>query len=72
MRTRETQAYTDTASKLARDAEVTSPTIRNYARRGWLDFVVASNGTKLFRAGQAQKVRDIYAKRIAQRGRARA
>lgn len=71
MRSREkTQSYTDTASKLAREAEVTTPTVRTYANHGWLDFIIASNGTRLFRAGQASKVRDIYTKRVAQRGRA--
>jgi DNA-binding transcriptional MerR regulator len=71
MRSRDAQAaYTDTTSKLAREAEVTAPTVRAYANKGWLDFITASDGTRLFRAGQAPKVREIYAKRIAQRGRA--
>jgi DNA-binding transcriptional MerR regulator len=61
--------YRDTISKLAREADVTAPTVRTYANRGWLDYIVASDGTRLFRIGQASKVREIYAKRVAQRGR---
>jgi DNA-binding transcriptional MerR regulator len=62
-------AYTDTISALAREAEVTTPTVGKYARLGLLDYVVASDGTRLFRQGQADRVREIYAERIARRGR---
>jgi DNA-binding transcriptional MerR regulator len=62
--------YTDTSGKLARDSGTTVPTISTYARMGLLDFVVASNGVKLFRAGQAPRVRQILAERMASRGRA--
>jgi hypothetical protein len=34
-----------------------------------LQYVTASNGTRLFKAGQADKVRQIYAQRMANRGR---
>lgn len=61
--------YTDTTSQLAREAEVTPPTIRLYADMALLDFVVASNGVRLFRTGQADRVREIYRQRMAQRGR---
>jgi DNA-binding transcriptional MerR regulator len=59
--------YTDTTTKLARDAELTQPTIRKYADLGLLDFIVASDGTKLFKPGQAARVKDIHAKRMAGR-----
>lgn len=61
--------YTDTTSALARQAEVTPPTVRKYADLGLLDFVVASNGVRLYRSGQAERVREIYARRMATRGR---
>lgn len=61
--------FTETTSELARRAGTTPPTIRKYADAGWLDFVLASDGTRLFRAGQAEKVREIYARRMASRGR---
>jgi hypothetical protein len=61
--------YTDTSGKLARDSETTVPTVNLYAKLGKLDFIVASNGTRLFRAGQADRVREILAARMAARGR---
>ncbi len=64
--------YTDTSGKLARDAGTTVPTVSLYARLGLLDFVVASNGVKLFRAGQAQRVREIKIQRLEARGRSAA
>jgi len=61
--------YTDTSGKLSRDAGVTVPTVSLYAEMGLLDFIRISNGTRLFRAGQAEKVKSIYAERMAHRGR---
>jgi hypothetical protein len=61
--------YVDTSSRLARLAEVTEPTVRKYANQGLLDFVLASNGTRLFRTGQAELVKKICATSIAKRGR---
>jgi DNA-binding transcriptional MerR regulator len=66
-----TENYCDTTSKLAREAQVTYPTIRKYADLGLLDFIVASNGVRLFRPGQADRVRKIYAERMNSRGRPR-
>ena len=63
--------FTDTSGELARQSGVIQPTIQKYANLGLLDYVTASNGTKLFRAGQAQKVRDILAQRMATRRRGR-
>jgi hypothetical protein len=59
--------YTETATKLGRDSGKTSTTIRKYADEGWLDYIVASNGTRLFKPGQAAKVKEIYAARMAVR-----
>lgn len=61
--------YTDTTSELARQTEVTPPTIRKYADLGLLEFVIASNGVRLYRPGQADRVRKIYKERMANRGR---
>lgn len=61
--------YTETSSQLARNAEVTAALIRLYAGLGLLDYIRASNGTRLFRAGQAEKVREIYTQRMARAGR---
>lgn len=65
-------AYTDTIGALARAAEVTTPTVAKYARLGLLDYIVASNGTRLFRQGQAARVREIYTENVARRGRSAA
>jgi hypothetical protein len=64
--------YRDTSGKLARDSGTTIPTVNLYAKLKLLDYIVASNGTKLFRGGQAPKVREILAARMAARGRRRA
>jgi len=61
--------FTDTSSALARDARVTQPTVRRYAELGLLDFIVASDGTRLFRSGQAARVREIFETRMANRTR---
>jgi DNA-binding transcriptional MerR regulator len=63
-----TKVYTDTSGKLARDAETTVPTVNLYARLNLLDYVVASNGVKLFRGGQAARVREIKRQRLEARG----
>jgi len=61
--------YTDTSGKLARESGTTVPTVTAYARLGLLDFIVSSNGTRLYKAGQSAKVQKIYAERMAGRGR---
>ena len=63
--------YRHTSSQLARDAQVTSPTIVAYAKAGLLDFIVIGNGVRLFRTGQAQRVRRQFSPlRLANRGTA--
>jgi hypothetical protein len=64
--------YTDTSGKLARDSETTVPTVNLYAKLKLLDFIIASNGVKLFRTGQAPLVRKIKQQRMEERTRARA
>ena len=55
----EESEYCDTSGKLAREAGVTVPTIINYANASLLDYRRASDGTRLFRVGQAARVREI-------------
>ena len=64
----EMDTYTDTVTELARLAGVNGTTIRVYADEGLLDFVRASNGTRLFKTGQAERVRELIEQRIARRG----
>jgi DNA-binding transcriptional MerR regulator len=63
--------YSETSSKLARDAEVTVPTVNLYAELGLLDFMRLSNGMRLYAAGQASRVRQIYTERMSNKGRRR-
>lgn len=64
--------YVETSTQLAREAKVTSALIRLYAELGLLDFIRASNGTRLFKTGQAPLVRKIYTERMARSGRRKA
>lgn len=59
--------YTDTSSKLAAESGSTTPTVLHYAKLGLLEHVVASNGTFLFKAGQAPLVREIKRQRLEAR-----
>jgi DNA-binding transcriptional MerR regulator len=61
--------YEETTGTLARKSEVSAPTVALYAKHGWLDFKTAANGVRLFPISEVQKVREIYAKRMAKRGR---
>lgn len=61
--------YTDTSGTLAREAGVQVPTISLYAKLGLLDFIVSSNGVRLYAQGQAKRVKEILAERMASRGR---
>jgi len=66
--------YTETTTEVARQTGPGGPTaatVRRYADMGLLDFVWCSNGTRLFRAGQADRVRKIHAQRMGLRGRRR-
>lgn len=61
--------FDETTGALARAAGVTVPTVQKYADMELLDYRRASNGTRLFRRGQSEKVRQILAERLANRGR---
>jgi DNA-binding transcriptional MerR regulator len=61
--------YKDTNSALARQVGCTAPTITLYANLGLLDYIRISNGIRLFRTGQADRVKSILAQRLASRGR---
>jgi DNA-binding transcriptional MerR regulator len=58
-----------TTGRIARDAEVSAPTVRLYANLNLLPCVLASDGTRLFPADAGDLVREIYAKRLGNRGR---
>lgn len=59
-----------TTGTLAREAEVSPPTVRLYANLKLINYTVDSRGNRLFAPGTAAKVREIYAARMNHRGRA--
>jgi DNA-binding transcriptional MerR regulator len=61
--------YDELIGDLARAAEVAPQTVRIYANLGLLDSIRTASGLRLFRAGQAPRVREIYAERMANRGK---
>jgi DNA-binding transcriptional MerR regulator len=61
--------FVDTSGKLARDSGTSVPTVILYAKMGLLEYIEASNGVKLFRTGQAGRVREIKAQRLEARTR---
>lgn len=61
-------AFTKTAGTLAREAGVSRPTVTTYAELGLIEFRLASNGIRLFRDDAAPAVREILARRLANRG----
>lgn len=65
----QSEDFTETASAIARGAGRTADTVRLYATMGLLECRVASNGTRLFRKADVDRVREIYERRIANRGR---
>ena len=66
----DTDQFTDTTSQLAREAAVTAQTVVVYADKGWLEHIrLPGTGMRLFRTGQAAKVREIYLERLSLRGR---
>jgi hypothetical protein len=63
------QAYEDTTGALARRAETTVQSVIKYCELGLLDFITLPNGMRLLRRGQEERVRQIRAQRLANRGR---
>jgi DNA-binding transcriptional MerR regulator len=63
--------YLDTVGVLARAASVTKQTVLNYANAGLLEYVLTSDGRRLFKTGQVEKIRQIYASNVKRRGNRR-
>lgn len=66
-----TSAYTLTVGAVARQAETCPATVRLYGDRGLLDFVTASDGTRLHGPDAPGRVREIKRVRLLNRGGAR-
>jgi len=61
------EQYSEMSGTLARDSGVSQVTIANYADLGFLDYVRSSTGVRLFKPGQAGKVRGLVASRRGKR-----
>lgn len=61
--------FSQTVSKVARDAEVASATVRMYENLGLIPCVRTTNGVRLFAEDAAELVRRIYTERLKSRGR---
>ena len=61
--------FTETSTEIGRRAGVTGVTVTKYSRLGLLEFRQASDGTRLYRASEADLVKRIYARRMANMGR---
>jgi DNA-binding transcriptional MerR regulator len=62
-----TGEFVETTGTVARQGEVSPPTVRLYAQLGLLEFTRDSRGNRLFRKGTGEKVREIYQERMARR-----
>ncbi|MGO8854415.1 MAG: MerR family DNA-binding transcriptional regulator [Steroidobacteraceae bacterium] len=61
--------YTQSSGQLAREAGISVQTVILYSDLGLIDHVRVGNGLRLFRPGEAEKVRTIFTERMATRGR---
>ncbi len=61
------EIFRRTSGEVAREARVSQPTVRLYAKLGLIPHITASDGTRLFSAEAADRVREIYAQRVARR-----
>lgn len=61
-------SFIETTSSVARRAGVLAETVRLYGKLGLIDFLTLPNGTKLYQASTADRVKEIYRERMARRG----
>jgi DNA-binding transcriptional MerR regulator len=60
--------FVEMVGKVARDGEVSPPTVRLYAKLGLIEVRKASNGFDLYQRGAGAKVKQIHAERLKNRG----
>jgi DNA-binding transcriptional MerR regulator len=60
--------FTETTTAIAREVPCASPTVRHYTDLGWLPHIVTSNGIRLYQKSVTNTVRQILARRLANRG----
>jgi len=66
---KEATEFTETTTAIARPAQVLPETVRLYANLNLIEHIRLANGTRLFKPSAVQRVREIYAERMARRGR---
>jgi DNA-binding transcriptional MerR regulator len=60
-----------TVPAIAREARVSEDLVRDYANKGLIECTRLASGVRLFKPSVAQRVREIYAERMAIRGHRR-
>ena len=63
--------YLDTLGTLAKASGLTTQTVHSYAKAGLLEYVLTNNGQRLFKTGQVEKIKQIYASNVKRRGNRR-
>lgn len=61
--------WTKTSGAVAREAEVSQQTVTLYARLGLVPCIVTSDSRRLFPPDAPEIVRQVYKRRMAQKGR---
>lgn len=69
MDTSNPETYSETTSAIARAADVLPETVRLYSDMGFLEHIRLKSGTRLLKPSAAERVREIYAQRMGNRGR---
>lgn len=67
----ESSDFDQTVGKVAREAGLSVPTVRLYAKLGLLETRKVSNGFDLYQRGSGAKARQIHADRLKNRFRKR-
>lgn len=65
------EEYSETTGSTARNAKVTSATVRLYVDLGLIDCIRSADGTRLLKPSAAAEVRAICNKRLASKSRRR-
>jgi DNA-binding transcriptional MerR regulator len=65
----EAATYTETTGVASRNSGISVASVQEYCRQGLLDHITLTNGMRLLRPGQEERIREIHAKGLANRGR---
>jgi DNA-binding transcriptional MerR regulator len=65
------EQHTETVAAIARAGGVSERTVRFYADAGFVEFIRTSDGRRLFQPSAGERVREVHARRLANRGHGR-